>query len=242
MPKLKTGLNEGEFCSVHNEDFREYEYRKWCCFSCYKEKKKDAEKNRCIARYHSELNLSKRFKNCTLDSFTAKTKEQKEVKKKIVNYLSRWPDVGGVVMIGGVGTGKTHLSSALCSALCDKEVPAITTTVNRIIREVRSCWGNRKPTDNYNNELSESDIILKHTEVSFLVIDEIGSQYGSDSEKIIINEIINDRYEQEKPTVVIGNLTRSEINDILGERVYDRLMHNGIELIFGWDSQRKKRQ
>ena len=38
-----------------------------------------------------------------------------------------------------------------------------------------------------------------------LILDEVGVQFGSETEKMILFEIINGRYEQLKPTIVISN-------------------------------------
>ena len=42
-----------------------------------------------------------------------------------------------------------------------------------------------------------------------LILDEVGVQFGSETEKMILFEIINGRYEQLKPTIVISNLART---------------------------------
>ena len=74
-----------------------------------------------------------------------------------------------------------------------------------------------------------------------MVIDEIGTQYGSESERIIINEIINDRYEMDRQTVLIGNVSFAEAEKILGSRVIDRVKDNGEILFFEWDSFRRSK-
>ena len=136
-------------------------------------------------------------------------------------------------MIGGVGTGKTHLAVCICKALCDKGIGCKISTVTKIIREVRSSWKNKTSE-------TEQDIINSYLDPRLLVIDEIGSQYGTDSERITVNEIINDRYEMMLPTILIGNVTMSELTDIMGARVLDRVAHNGMQLVFDWKSYRRK--
>ena len=83
-------------------------------------------------------------------------------------------------------------------------------------------------------------IVKRFTSAGLLVIDEIGVQSGSPSERAILADVINTRYENLKPTVVIGNLTKEEFLSILGERALDRLKDNGRTLIFDWENRRGK--
>lgn len=58
---------------------------------------------------------------------------------------------------------------------------------------------------------------------NLLVIDEIGVQFGSEAEKIILFEIINERYEAMKPTILISNLSQQELGAYVSERIVDRM-------------------
>ena len=196
------------------------------------ERRKEAAIN-ARKKCHADLALPVRFRRCTFDNYTTSTADQRKAKAAAVEYVKNFDVMGGLVLIGGVGTGKTHLAAAVCSALCDKQKTCRMTTVNRIVRDVRSSWHKK-------SERSEAEVIKQHTKPSLLVIDEIGSQYGTDSEKIIINEIINDRYEANLQTVVIGNLSVSELKEILGIRVYDRLLDSGVLVVFDWGSYRSR--
>ena len=143
-----------------------------------------------------------------------------------------------IALIGELGTGKTHLAVSLCKRVCDLGKTAHMTTIPMIIRAVRSSWGG-KGTDQWGSVRSEEDILRDYSQkYSLLVIDEIGSQYGSDSEKIIISEIINNRYNNCLPTIIIGNVTFSEAEEYLGKRVIDRIKDGGMILIFDWESHR----
>jgi DNA replication protein DnaC len=229
-----TGRSKIVTCEKHGCDYTQYDWGEGTCPLCDAEKNEHKErlkKEFHIKELKKQLNLPKRFDVCTIANYKTVTKQQQLVKDGAEEYIAKWPDIGGMVMIGGVGTGKTHIAAAICTAVCELGCSVKMTTVNRIIRNVRAAW-------NRNTDETEAKIIEQHSNVGLLVIDEIGSQYGSDSEKIIINEIINDRYENMLPTIVIGNLSRTEITELLGVRVYDRIMHNGIEMIFNWKSER----
>ena len=78
-----------------------------------------------------------------------------------------------------------------------------------------------------------------YTQCDLLIIDEVGVQRGSDFEKETFFDVINERYENMRPTIILSNLTIEEIKVFLGERVFDRLRENGGKaFLLDWPSYR----
>jgi DNA replication protein DnaC len=77
--------------------------------------------------------------------------------------------------------------------------------------------------------------------VDLLILDEFGIQIGSEHEKMLLFRIINKRYENLKPTILISNLSPAEIKNF-EERIFDRLKENGILLSFSSESNRKSKK
>lgn len=235
-PDGKKREDADKICPIHNKKFYEVHYDDFQCSDCYyqevERQEKESNLRTAIYRAHMELSLPERLKSYTFDSYRP-TSTSQEVFDKCAKYVESWPNVGGILMVGGVGTGKTHLATAICQALCNNGVVCQLTKVNRIIRAVRSSWGK------WGDKQTEEDVIRDFVKLDLLVIDEIGSQYGTDSERIIINEIIDDRYERNKPTILIGNISVEEAKTIVGARVVDRVKDQGLLLFFEWESHRK---
>jgi DNA replication protein DnaC len=51
-------------------------------------------------------------------------------------------------------------------------------------------------------------------------------------------DIIDKRYRDVKPTILISNLTKAELKGFLGERSFDRLREGGLWVDFLWESFR----
>lgn len=84
-------------------------------------------------------------------------------------------------------------------------------------------------------------MIEHHVRPDLLVIDEIGVQFGTETEKMILFDILNARYEQVKPSILISNLAIEELKTYIGERVLDRMWEGGGSILaFTWDSYRKQ--
>ncbi|MEK9498226.1 ATP-binding protein [Photorhabdus sp. P32] len=132
-------------------------------------------------------------------------------------------------MCGRLGTGKTHLAVATCREIVTQNgISAFITTASRIIRAFRRSWSNDADTN-------EFETLRFYSELDLLIIDEIGVQYGTESERNILFEVINNRYEDLLPTILISNLPMNDLPVFLG----DRVLQGGVVLAFDWDSYRR---
>lgn len=136
-----------------------------------------------------------------------------------------------LILSGGVGTGKTHLSCAIANKVLEN-YSVYYTTAMRLGRMV-------KDTYSRDSERSEGEVIASLVRHDLLIIDEVGMQFGTDAEKMILFEVINGRYENMRPTIVSANMTLDELKSYVGERVIDRMRENdGKILVFDWNSER----
>ena len=247
--KEQTGL-DSKPCSVHGSEFMDYGYRYGnrdprdiICTKCEDVVAKEKAKASSIFNRHRKLDLPPRLQSYRLESYKPGNKRAKEVLAACYDFLQDKDKSGGLVMLGGVGTGKTHLAVGICQELCDRDVGCQYTTVTKLIRRIKDTWNRDKDATSWGrfgpeDPETEKDVIQEYSTIPVLVIDEIGSQYGSDSERIMISEIINDRYNNELPTIIIANITLDEIKNTIGIRAIDRIMDHGKCLVFNWESYR----
>lgn len=135
-------------------------------------------------------------------------------------------------MIGGVGTGKTHLASSIVHELIDNKTVCMIRLIE-LMRKLKDTW--RRDSD-----MTEQKVIDHYGSLDLLIIDEVGIQFGSDAERMFMFDIINTRYDNLKPTVMISNLNLENIKLTLGEQVIDRLREDGGKVLtFDFESQRR---
>lgn len=180
--------------------------------------------------------IPERFRSRTLDNYRAESEAQQRALQIAMVYADRFEDRlkhgGGLVFCGKPGTGKTHLACAIASRVIQTGRSAVFVSVLRAIRSVKDTY--RK-----DSTMSEQDAINALLNPDLLVLDEVGVQFGSDAEKMILFEIMNGRYEAIKPTVVCSNLAREDLAAYIGERVLDRLQEGGGAVVaFDWESYR----
>lgn len=182
--------------------------------------------------------LPLRFQDRGFDNFSAETDAQKRVAKVCRRYADNFQRVAdqgsSLLFCGPPGTGKTHLAAAIARTIAEAGYQPLFASVLRAVRTV-------KETYRRGSELTEQEAINRFLHPDLLILDEVGVQFGSDAESLILFEILNGRYENLRPSILISNLDAAGVGNYLGERVMDRLQEGGgMTLAFDWDSYRRR--
>lgn len=178
--------------------------------------------------------LPERFIGRTFDNYVAETPEQRKAVEIVRAYAENFERHGRhgttLILSGNPGTGKSHLAGAVIQAIMPRRVGLYVTTMG-LIRMVRETW--RKDA-----ERSEGQVLDELAAVDLLVVDEVGVQYGTDAEKTLLFEILDRRYTDCKPSILLTNLGLDRFREFIGERLTDRLREVGKWVPFEWDSYR----
>ena len=134
-------------------------------------------------------------------------------------YVEQWQTMRteniGLLLWGGVGTGKSFLAGCIANALMEQKVPVRMTNFARILNELNSSFSGR------------NEAIDKFCHYPLLIIDDFGIERGTEYALEQIYNIVDSRYRNRKPLIVTTNLTLDEIRhpqDTAHARIYDRLL------------------
>jgi DNA replication protein DnaC len=182
--------------------------------------------------------VSLRHIDKTFAAYVAETQEQANAlarSKALAEAVLKDPrKVPSLILCGKPGTGKSHLACAITIAVYDGGGEAYRVSVADIIRELKDSWRS-------DSEKQETRLLNRYGKVTLLIIEEIGVQFGSDTERMYLFEIVNRRYENCLPTVLVSNLDPDKLAAEVGERVMDRLREDGGRMVrFTGESWRKK--
>ncbi|MFT8234696.1 ATP-binding protein [Pseudomonas guariconensis] len=200
-----------------------------------------------ISRKLGDSLIPKRFADRSLSNYKAEHKGQAEALRFCRHYVKTFGNeqdpksIRGsgrcMVLLGKPGTGKTHLGAGMANDLMrNTSHSAVYRTVGSVLQAIRATYDR-------SSEATEASILASLIEPSLLVLDEVGvsKEQPSDFELTTLFAIINGRYEQVKPTVVISNLSPEQLPVAMGERCVDRLREGGMIVVpFEWESHRGK--
>lgn len=201
-----------------------------------KEKEKDEynRKMQMLDRIRSASLLGERYKDTTFANTDLSVGGEFE---KAFNRCRRYCEIAddalekgyGIYIYGNSGTGKTHLTACICNELINQYRQCLFTNFFEISKLIRST---------YNRNTEAEGIIKRICEIDFLFIDDLGTEIlrknGEDNwlqEQVF--DIINKRYNNEKPTIFSSNYSLNELIEQRGmmEKTVDRIMEMSTAII-----------
>lgn len=122
---------------------------------------------------------------------------------------------GPAVLVGGVGTGKTHAACATLGHLIRAGYAGSFTSPSEFGRLIRDQWTA--------HERTEASIVKEFAEAPVLVLDDLGAHRAIDTE--LLQELIGTRYanDQTHATIITSNLSAAKFAGVIGERAADRI-------------------
>lgn len=221
---------------------------------------------KCFEYYRYCAGLKKRQFGYYLNNISIKPqKGQEEAFEAVTSFtenylLDKKPD--GLLLIGGVGSGKTFMVSSVVNNIVDQKY------------EKNILWS-KTPTDDYLRRMSHDynwflnciddvcfisvtelfeklktsiasqetwfyDKMMQHLKtVELLVLDDLGAEKSSEWTKSVLFEIIDYRYNELLPILVTTNCPPKELKKKIGDRNFDRLREICTLVSVTTESQRK---
>ena len=187
----------------------------------------------------SSLIKEQGFENFSLDYY-AKNAQHSEIMKKNRDFLLRYADTfdakssQSILLMGGTGLGKTHLSSALARKVIEKGNDVFYTGAIDLFSQFEI-----QRFKSYSNEPNE--FIERYFECDLLIIDDLGTEMVNQFSVSTLYNLLNDRLSRRKPTIISTNLSTDEIQKKYTDRITSRMLGEYQVLFFvGTDVRAQK--
>jgi DNA replication protein DnaC len=137
-----------------------------------------------------------------------------------------------IALIGTRGTGKTQIAVELIRENSRRNKTSRFLLAMDIFLSIRASY--RK-----DSTIDEAKVVEEFCKPRLLVIDEIQERAETAFEDRILTHILNRRYNDEKDTLLLGNITHEEFRKAMGASIVSRLNETGGLITCDWPSYRK---
>lgn len=180
-----------------------------------------------------------RYRGMTFETFKAiGDHAEDKARKRLVaeSYVQKFDDLSkrgiGLILLGGSGTGKTHLACAILQALSNKAV-GLYVTAAEMFDQINE-------TFERNNSRTSAEVKSTFKQVPLLVLDEIGRSKLTPAAQSTLFKVIDARYRQLLPTIFISNAeSPDQFAEQIGPAAWDRAQETCKVMSFKWASMRK---
>ena len=130
---------------------------------------------------------------------------------------------GWLVLVGDVGTGKSHLAHAIGASALHQDIPVYAATAPDMLDMLRASYAD-----------GAFDQVFSHLrDVGLLIIDDMGTQKATAWTVEKLFQIIDHRYRTQLPMVVTSNIPLAAAEGRIDRRILSRLQ-DGAERPGGW--------
>ncbi len=195
-----SGFYDGRLCSCHIELLKKYAAESLC-------------KN-------SSLKLSS-FEEFSLDYYKD-TQEMYNIMSRNFEFCKIYAEnfdlkSYSLMFTGATGLGKTHLSLAIAKTVIEKGYNVVYGTAQKLFSNIeREHFGRASEPDGTTEEML--------TDCDLLILDDLGAEFSTSFTVAAVNNILNSRLLDSKPTIISTNLNLNELQNKYTERIASRII------------------
>ena len=119
---------------------------------------------------------------------------------------------GWLVLVGASGCGKTHLAAAIANHCIQSNRPAFYITTPDLLDHLRS-------TFSPNSEVAYDEFFEQVRNTPLLILDDLGAQSSTSWAKEKLDQLLNHRFNNQLPTVIVSIIPLEEVETRIGSRL-----------------------
>ena len=209
LPALHRHIIGPVMCKCKKEEFKKKEVEE-----------KNKEKQLRLERVIKNSLMDEKFRNSRFETWDF-SKGSKKMYKLGTEYVARFSEMKersvGMLIYGEPGNGKTFTTACMANALLEQMIPTVCVSINSLldrIKETYTKWGKEV----------EEDIIRGLCNADLLIIDDLGTEQGTEWSRTKIYNILDSRYRNGLPLIITTNIELNELKEKYHARTYDRIL------------------
>lgn len=171
--------------------------------------------------------LPRRYSDCHFHNYKPDNPSQERAFKYATSLAMEYPAVDqGLLFMGTVGVGKTHLAVSILKGLTERGFTCLFYEFGTLLKEIQDSY-------NSNTRTSELGVLAPVLNAQILVLDELGASKPTDWVRDTMAHIINTRYNDQKLTIFTTNYLderKSDREETLEDRIGVRLRSRLFEM------------
>lgn len=199
------------------------------------EREREEREAREAAREKAERMRAECFKGCDLlrdCTFEHDDGKDARMSSACLRYAETFDkgDRFGLLLWGGVGTGKSFMSAAIANRVIERGFSALMTDIGTIVTMRESSFNDRQR------------LLERLMGCDLLLIDDLGAQRDTPYMMEQVYAVIDGRYRAAKPMVVTTNMDAGQISSRRGHGPWSRVVDRILEVCYPLDFRGKSRR
>ncbi len=187
----------------------------------------DCRKQKTHSNQLDKARIPKRYADCHFHSYRVLNPSQERAFKYASKLAMEYPAVErGLLLMGTVGVGKTHLAVSILKGLTERGFNCLFYESGSLLKEIQNSY-------NVYTQSSELKVLAPIFDAEVLVLDELGASKPTEWVRDTMANIINTRYNDKKLTIFTTNYLddrRVEREETLEDRIGVRLRSRLFEM------------
>lgn len=188
-------------------------------------------------RLMKQSRIPSRYEHCEFDSYHPELgglgrEKREQALATAKRFVTEYPlEKTGLMLIGPIGTGKTHLAvSMLRELILRKGIPGLFYDYRELLKQVQNSY-------NHSVQVTEMEVLRPVFETEVLVLDELGAVKPTEWVWDTVSHILNTRYNDKLTTIITTNFAdqapaatagrdltaRAAREETLGDRIGERM-------------------
>ncbi len=162
-------------------------------------------------RLLANAHIPARYEHCDISEFVTLNPSLAAARLAAEKFVQEYPlEQTGLLLVGTVGVGKTHLGVGIMKGLLEKGIPSLFCDYRELLKQIQNSYN---PSVN----TTEMELLRPVFETEVLVLDELGAIKPTEWVWDTVSLVLNTRYNEKRTTIITTNFADQPAGALAGQ-------------------------